>query len=82
MSTTNTPSRIVAEFERPGDEVLRVETHEYKGQWYASARIYYQAEDGEWKPTKRGITLNTDILPDVVSALQEAGRLLSGEEES
>ena len=48
---------IIGEIERGETEVLRISTEEYKGRKYIDVRIYFENDDGEWKPTKKGITV-------------------------
>ncbi|MFH1740650.1 MAG: transcriptional coactivator p15/PC4 family protein [bacterium] len=32
-------------------------------------RIYYEDVSGEWKPTKKGITLTADLFPELKKAV-------------
>jgi hypothetical protein len=41
----------------------------YKGKTYADLRIYFRADDGEYRPTKKGITLALDLLPELGEAV-------------
>jgi hypothetical protein len=36
----------------------------FKGKKYFSVRTWFQAESGEWAPTKKGINLNFDKFED------------------
>ncbi len=53
-----------------GGEVLRLEIREYKGVEYVDFRIYYEAEPGEWRPTKKGVTFSPDLVPEVAAAFE------------
>lgn len=41
---------------------------------YISARKWYRADDGEWRPTKAGVTIRLGELDRVVAALQRVQR--------
>jgi hypothetical protein len=34
-------------------------------------RIYYKTSDGEYRPTKKGITLSPDLLPELGEAIRK-----------
>lgn len=60
--------KIIAEFDK-GEDQVRVSLSEFHGRQYVDVRIFYMADDGEWKPTKKGITLNPDLMHDVHEAI-------------
>jgi hypothetical protein len=62
--------RDVREIEKNDIEHIRVGWAEYKGRRYLSARLWYQDDGGEWRPTKRGLTLDADLWREVVEALR------------
>ncbi|MGD1884707.1 MAG: transcriptional coactivator p15/PC4 family protein [Paracoccaceae bacterium] len=35
-------------------------------------RIWYTYDDGETRPTKKGVTFKPDAIPEIISALQMA----------
>lgn len=63
--------RNYAEIEK-GEDLVRVNATEFKGRQYIEVRTYYMAEDGEWKPTKKGITLSPELMEKVHEALGRA----------
>jgi len=69
---------IIGEIERNPTERLRVSTENFKGRDYIDLRIYYEADDGEWKPTKKGVTIAPDKAEEVIELLSKASRELSG----
>lgn len=83
-SITTTAEQYLAEFDRgrrgdPKAEVLRIGVCTYRGQPRAEARIYYRdPTTGEYRPTKKGVAIQPDQLPEVVSALQRALELMGG----
>jgi len=64
---------LIAEIEKNAVEVIRVSWSEYKGHHFLDVRVYYEdGETGEWKPTKKGIAIAPDLLPELIAALQTA----------
>jgi hypothetical protein len=63
---------VVAEFDWNGREVLRVQLDQYNGRPTFTARIFYPAVDGEWKPGKNGLTLGLQHLEKTAKALSDA----------
>lgn len=70
----------IAQFEK-GEDVVRVALTEFRNRQYIEVRTYYMAEDGEWKPTRKGITLNPDLMRQVHAALGTALDELENSEE-
>jgi hypothetical protein len=64
----------VGDIERNETEVVRVSTEEFKGRKYLDIRVYFENDDGEWKPTKKGVT----IPPDKVDAFLELVKKAKG----
>ena len=46
-------SEPIAEMEKDPTEKIFFNLSEYKGKKYADIRIYYEDDEGEWKPTKK-----------------------------
>jgi hypothetical protein len=55
-----------------GQDLIRVELSEFKGNQYVGARIYYMDDRGDWKPTRKGLTLTPDTMAQVRDAIDEA----------
>lgn len=62
---------IIGEIERNDTERLRIEASNYKGADFISVRIYYLADNGEWRPTKKGITVKPDKVDELIGFLNE-----------
>jgi len=67
---------VVGEIERGETEVLRVSTEEYKGRKYVDVRIYFSNDEGEWKPTKKGVTIQPDRMDAFLELLKKAQKAL------
>ena len=59
------------EFDRSPTEKLIIERSNYKGHDFVNLRIYYLADEDEWRPTKKGVTIRWEQLDDVVKALEQ-----------
>lgn len=72
--------RRLATLERNrGDEQVRWSWDEFtpddgEPTRYVSGRKWYRTDDGEWRPTKAGITIRLSELDEVVAALQRVLR--------
>jgi hypothetical protein len=61
--------KVVASFKRNPTEEVRAGIKEFKGRTYIDLRIYYMDDQGEWKPTRKGISLATDFMPELKKAV-------------
>ena len=48
---------------------VRGEIGEFKGRELIHLREYYLAEDGEWRPTKKGVTFSSDFIEELVEGV-------------
>ena len=61
--------RTVYEFRKGADEIVRATVGEYRGRKTVGIRIFYEDVSGEWKPTKKGITLTSELFPELKKAV-------------
>lgn len=52
-------------------ERIQVELKEYRKKQYLDIRTYYRSDDGDWKPTKKGVTIPPDSMEDLVQAVNK-----------
>ncbi len=55
-------------------ERIRIQRSEYKGHELIDIRVYYEAENGEWKPTKKGITFSLSLANEVIKGIAEESK--------
>ncbi len=72
-------STVVAEMEKSVNEKILFSLSEFKGKSYADIRVYYEDDDGELKPTKKGITIALDRFAEFKKHLQALEEFLSAE---
>jgi hypothetical protein len=65
-------SQILHQFAKNATEEIRASLTEYKGHKLIDIRIYYEPEDGEERrPTKKGITIDVGLYPELKKAMLE-----------
>jgi hypothetical protein len=57
---------------RKGNDKIIVTVKEFKGKQYIDLRTYFENDQGEWIPTKKGISLTPDNLDEMIQFLQKA----------
>ena len=66
--------QITYEFNKNTHELVRAGFSNYNGKVYAFIRIFYNAspdvENPDWRPSKKGITINVDLLPKLIEAVE------------
>ena len=67
---------IISEIERNQKECIRVSLEEYKGHRFIDCRIFWKDNAGEYRPSKKGISLNDETVKEVITALSKADREL------
>lgn len=67
---------LIAELEKNQKEKIRVSIEEYRGTRFVDCRVYWEDDQGNWKPSKKGIALNGDCIESVIEALQKASNEL------
>ncbi len=72
-------STVVAEMEKSWNEKILFSLTEFKGKSYADVRVYYEDDEGELKPTKKGITITLDRFAEFKKNLQALEEFLSAE---
>ncbi|CAL8474550.1 transcriptional coactivator p15/PC4 family protein [Caballeronia sp. S22] len=55
-------------------ERLRVHVRSYRGSMFIDLRAWYVGEDGEYRPSGKGVTLQPDQVPEITRALFLAGQ--------
>jgi hypothetical protein len=65
---------IIGDMERGETEVLRISAEEYKGRKYIDIRIYFENSEGEWKPTKKGVTIQPDKAEEFLELIKKAAQ--------
>jgi len=63
---------LMIEIKKNSQEIIRVESKEYKGNKFVDCRVYFlDKETDEYRPTKKGISFNHGVAKEVIEALLE-----------
>ena len=60
---------LIAQFEKNATEVVRVSLTEYRKRQFIDVRIYYYDDEGQYRPTKKGVALSLEVYPDFKRAM-------------
>ena len=64
---------IITQIKKNSNEVYRIYEKEYEGYRFIDVRIYYMdKETGEYKPTRKGISLMPNNVPEVIEGILKA----------
>lgn len=58
--------------QKNASEEIRFTVETFKGQEIVNVRVWYRADDGEYRPGKQGLAFRLALLGDVVAALRKA----------
>ncbi|MCR4403860.1 MAG: transcriptional coactivator p15/PC4 family protein [Candidatus Acetothermia bacterium] len=68
--------RLIKAFERGAGQQLQIRLINFRGREYLDLRNFYLDENNEWKPTRKGIAIPTELYEELMAALQEVGEIL------
>jgi len=51
---------------------VHVRVSKFRDRDYLDIRNFYETDDGEWKPTRKGIAIPVDLYDELIDALTEA----------
>jgi len=64
-----------------GKDKIIVTVKEFKGKQYIDIRTFFENDEGEWIPTKKGISFTPENLDEAIKLLQKAKKNVEGKEE-
>ena len=67
---------LIEQFEKNATEVVRVSLTEYRGRKLVDVRVYYSDNEGQYRPTKKGVALSVDVYPDFKRAMLALEKVL------
>ncbi|MEE8380256.1 MAG: transcriptional coactivator p15/PC4 family protein [Thermodesulfobacteriota bacterium] len=71
---------VISEFPKNKTEDFRLSLTEYQGHNLLDFRIYFKDKEGESKPTKKGVTVNVKLFPQLKQAIMDAENILKEKE--
>jgi hypothetical protein len=69
---------IIGEIQKTGTDKIIVTVKEFKGKTYVDVRTFFENDEGEMVPTKKGVSLTPDNLDQLIRLLTEAKEKLPG----
>jgi hypothetical protein len=69
-------SILVHSFMKNALEEVRVSVSTFKGKKYVDIRVYYQDDSGEFKPSKKGIAISPELLPELENSIGKLKEIL------
>lgn len=72
-------NKLVDQFHKNSQELVEIHISEWKAQDYVDIRIWTlpnPAEPETQQPTKKGICINSELLPRLIKALEKAQKTL------
>jgi hypothetical protein len=67
---------VIAQFEKNATEVVRVSLSEYRGHKLFDVRVYYSDDEGQYKPTRKGVSLSVNLYTDFKRAIVALEKML------
>lgn len=66
----------IGEFRKNAVEKLQASIDDFKGKKVFDLRVYYETLEGEWKPTKKGITISINKINDIVDLINQSTKII------
>lgn len=71
-------AHVVHSFQKNPEEEVRLALREYKDRQYLDLRLWFQpSHGGDYLPTKKGLTLSVEFLPELKKGLERAGKAVT-----
>ena len=71
---------LLGTFDKNSTERVEIKLTTWKCQDYIDIRVFYTSNGKDYLPSKKGITLNVEVLPKLMQALEKADKVLKEEE--
>jgi len=62
---------IVHEIIKGTTEKIVFSVNSFQGAEYVHVRVYFEAGDGEWRPTKKGISVNAGLIDELYQGVSK-----------
>lgn len=63
---------LVRVIEKGASGRIHIRLSKFRDKDYLDIRNFYEAEDGEWKPTRKGIAIPVELYDELVGAIAAA----------
>jgi len=69
----------LGELQKGKDKII-IALKEFKGKEYVDIRTHFENDDGDWIPTKKGVTFSPESLDEMIEILKAAKKKIEGRE--
>ena len=73
------PPEPLYTFAKNSRERVQASLTTFKSRPYIDVRVYFQADDDSWRPTKKGITIDADLLDELEAAVRALREAVGGD---
>jgi len=70
-------SELIGEVEKNQKEQIRVSIENYRNYEFVDCRVYWN-DNGTWRPSRKGISLNNENIDEVLELLKKASKAMEG----
>jgi hypothetical protein len=74
--------RLVDSFKRNATEEVRATLRMYRGRQYVDVRVYYVDDQGEYRPTKKGINISAELMGELKGMVGKLADAVAAEAEA
>jgi hypothetical protein len=68
-------SGMIREIRKSNSEKIVISKSVYRGRERVDIRVhYFDVDSGEWRPTKKGVSFQPELLEEVVGGLKDVAR--------
>jgi len=64
--------KIIHQFKKNANETIIVKLTQFKSKRLLDIRAYYAADNGDLRPTPKGISISIDLIPELKLAIDKA----------
>jgi hypothetical protein len=79
LMEVETGELVVFEFAMGSSRKVVARVSEYRKKTYLDLRLHFLTEEGEWMPTKKGVSCHADYLPELRQAVEAFAKALGQE---
>ena len=71
------PDAPLYQFRKNATEVVQARLSVFHGHQLADVRVYFETDDGTLRPTKKGLAIGLDLLPELRAAVEALERAVA-----
>ena len=68
---------LVHQFKNHEDDEVRISIGNYKDKTYVDLRLFFKDKQGEFAPTKKGLTVPAELISELAKGIEKAAEALA-----